>query len=400
MCGLAQNRAIVTLSPDLDLSLETLTGEGSDVIGVRSVRSDGTLLGVDRDNMYTFTDCQGRDLSASEVREWIEEAVIQMQLMGNQRDVGGGDDILESALARHEHEQPADPSQSNDVGISSHDVMTPAGMAITKRDKSGSSGKWVLLEGYGNLLPGSDPPHGDLQLGKSRGYVVLADGTEVALKYVDKEGTCNLGNNTVEITATAAAELNSRLDARVFPIGRDLTGKRFGNFSELVRKGVPYKCDDCPVSGPHTVQWLCLFFASNGGSPIAFHYRWMSEVRLDYAARGTSEHLTLCQALEYMTIYDFIDPCGSACAELICRKIQIIHDLWRHKLPSLGGKDNLEDDSFLILGTHETRNNVGFSPALSKWIGKEVSDEFLAAKERRKAREERLLANPKAASKS
>ena len=75
----------------------------------------------------------------------------------------------------------------------------------------------------------------------------------------------------------------------------------------------------------------------------------------------------------------------------------MIHDKWKHKLPSLSGTAGgaTEDDSFLLLGTSETRGNLGVAPHLSKWIGEQLALEGLAAKERRKAKEERTLAAKK-----
>ena len=55
-------------------------------------------------------------------------------------------------------------------------------------------------------------------------------------------------------------------------------------------------------------------------------------------------------------------------------------------------KEGLEDDSHLMLGTYETRGNIGIAPSLQKWLGEELGKEALAQKERRKAREERALA--------
>ena len=75
----------------------------------------------------------------------------------------------------------------------------------------------------------------------------------------------------------------------------------------------------------------------------------------------------------------------------------MIHERWKNKLPnfasgSAGGKATLmDDDSHLLLGTSETRGNVGVSPELQKWLGEELSKEASASKERRKAREERAL---------
>ena len=51
----------------------------------------------------------------------------------------------------------------------------------------------------------------------------------------------------------------------------------------------------------------------------------------------------------------------------------------------------LEDDSYLLLGTHESRGNVGMSPELLAFLGTELNKQAMVDKERRKAREERAL---------
>ena len=64
-------------------------------------------------------------------------------------------------------------------------------------------------------------------------------------------------------------------------------------------------------------------------------------------------------------------------------------------MPSLaanGGKDGEADETHLLLGTYETRGNVGVSPALQRWLGEELGKEAAITKERRRAREERALA--------
>ncbi len=90
--------------------------------------------------------------------------------------------------------------------------------------------------------------------------------------------------------------------------------------------------------------------------------------------------------------YDQIDIGRSAGVDLMCRKLQIIREKWRHKLPSFSGASGgsggkgIEDDSYLLLGTYETRGNIAVCPALQKWAGEEATKEALAQKERRKAR--------------
>lgn len=101
---------------------------------------------------------------------------------------------------------------------------------------------------------------------------------------------------------------------------------------------------------------------------------------------------------EIALVYDQLDLCANASFELGARRIQAIHDKWKHKLPSqsgLGatGATGLDDDMHLLLGTSETRGNLGVAPELQRWLADESSKEANAAKERRKAREERALAS-------
>ena len=64
----------------------------------------------------------------------------------------------------------------------------------------------------------------------------------------------------------------------------------------------------------------------------------------------------------------------------------MIHDKWMGKFPSLAVAANTDDDSFLLMGTSETRGNVGICSDPTKLLGEELALEAAAAKERRKAR--------------
>ena len=133
---------------------------------------------------------------------------------------------------------------------------------------------------------------------------------------------------------------------------------------------------------------------ANGGTPTNFHARFMTDTRLDYSAGGMSEHMTLCKALELFSMYDQLDLTKSAGCELVARKCQIINEKWKHKMHAMNPANHVaggEDDSYLLLGTSETRGNVGVCPELAIWLGTELSKQALSDKERRKAREERAL---------
>ena len=132
---------------------------------------------------------------------------------------------------------------------------------------------------------------------------------------------------------------------------------------------------------------------------MSYHNRFMSECRLDYNAHDTSTHMLICKFFEILVTQDQVDVSMLAACELLSRKCQMIHERWKHKLPNLSvssdSKSTMEEDSYLLLGTSETRANVGVCPALQTWLGERLSKEALASKERRKAREERALASKK-----
>ena len=100
-----------------------------------------------------------------------------------------------------------------------------------------------------------------------------------------------------------------------------------------------------------------------------------------------------CRFFDTAVSYDFLD-CGKlACMEVGARRVQMIFDKWKHKLPQYTSTGNeLQDDAHLLLGTGETRGNVAMMPDLVAWLGGELAKEALAQKERRKAREARVLA--------
>ena len=85
-------------------------------------------------------------------------------------------------------------------------------------------------------------------------------------------------------------------DARVFQPSLDGQGIRFRDFRATVDMMVLTLSTflDWPIKGPRTVIWLLRHMIANGGTPMAFHHRWLSETRLDSSSGGVSEHMTWC----------------------------------------------------------------------------------------------------------
>ena len=100
-------------------------------------------------------------------------------------------------------------------------------------------------------------------------------------------------------------------------------------------------------------------------------------------------------------VYDQVDLPQLCSAELLARRAQMIELQYksRFSLGTGGGgggaknkndKDNFQavlDDSHLYLGLSATRGLLCVSPDLEKYVGKQLGEEYLAIKERRKALE-------------
>jgi hypothetical protein len=92
-----------------------------------------------------------------------------------------------------------------------------------------------------------------------------------------------------------------------------------------------------------------------------------------------------------MLQYDQLDVSNCAAAELICRNLQRIEEKHKDKMVSVSD-DTLGGETALFMGMSQgSRAGLCVSPLLNQWAGKQMAEEALLTKERRKAREERAL---------
>ena len=408
------NLRFVTLSPEMEMLDEDL----GDTTIIRSWRKlhQGRLAGVHTDYFYMFKDALGRFLESDEIEAQIEEANALLDDGGGGGGAGGeeppevGGGLLAKALASvlgggGGSGGSGPPAAPGSAALSSHEPVAGGGLiaaalAAAGCPPTGADG-WVVASNAPGFLAGERAPLGGRRLlGEEKGVIIL-DGKQelfVCTRACFEQSGLSVVNRA-GLTQLAIVSEESRPESRIWKVSRDTAGQRYFDFRQATDNmtGDLAKVEDSPVSGPATVKWLMKFMAKNGGSPTSYHTRWMSESRLDYSAGGTAEHQSLCNAFETLICVDQVDPSKLAACELMARKIQIIHEKWKAKLPSLasGPKDGGDDDSHLLLGTYETRGNLAVCPALTRWLGEELSREALANKERRKAREERALAASK-----
>ena len=124
---------------------------------------------------------------------------------------------------------------------------------------------------------------------------------------------------------------------------------------------------------------------------------WRSNGRLQESDPWVLQHEALSNILETCACYDQIDLCANASTELICRQIQICEDTLSYKFEELAGSVSSE---YRLMSGAQERSQLCISPALKNWLAGEIAKDSSILKERRKAREERALANPKGKAKA
>ena len=382
MLGRLDREHYVCLTPDLEIVNEWLTFNNRDIRGMRICRGDGTYLGVDPAEFFSFT-AAGAELSEEDISEWVSEA-----------------ETLIATMAVVDVPQKAGDSQNAGLGAGVGGGLVADALRAARND---DKEVWLAAETIGSTVVGSIvKTNGNTTTvpGSDRAIHQLAGGAYIFLRrrVLKEDSPKEEPPSTADQHRDEHAVLpEGRIDARILNLSFDVRGARHIEYYYGVQLCRTNRAADWPVLGPLTVLWLALYMYRNGGSPTAFHKRWLAEVRLDYGAAGVAEHLGLCKMFEIALVYDQLDLGSLASFELGARRIQAIHDKWKHKLPSqsgLGstGASGLDDDMHLLLGTSETRGNLGVCPALQSWLAEQSSKEASAAKERRKAREERALA--------
>ena len=107
------------------------------------------------------------------------------------------------------------------------------------------------------------------------------------------------------------------------------------------------------------------------------------------------DHAVVMKLLYFGAVYDQLNLPQLAWAEMACRRGQLAE--LRHKEKFVkpiidakkSGPPDPYEDAHLYLGLSTTRGMLCVSPELEAWVGKELSNEYTALKERRKALEER-----------
>ena len=133
------------------------------------------------------------------------------------------------------------------------------------------------------------------------------------------------------------------------------------------------------------------YIAEHYQTPEQRHARFISEGKLSYSDHGISAHQVVMKLLYLGAVVDQLDLPQLSWCELACRHGQMVELKYKNKFVPAPTKNvqNVDpfDDAHLYLGTSSTRGMLAVSPELERWVGRQLSDEYMAIKERRKALE-------------
>ena len=113
---------------------------------------------------------------------------------------------------------------------------------------------------------------------------------------------------------------------------------------------------------------------------------------------GVDDHEFLSDILEMAATYDQLNVCELASFERISRRYQLWEERYSEQLKSAdaggvkGSSSDFVEERRLFLGNDHGSSLALVCPALSKFVASKLQDEAAILKERRKGREERVLA--------
>jgi hypothetical protein len=246
--------------------------------------------------------------------------------------------------------------------------------------------EWVAAEDRGGLLAGEPIP-----------------GTACALAISEDRAIVQLSSGIV----LAAGRLGSLSTPRAAPVQKDLRtlhvqyqmgdGVRQRVYGDAVKLLTETPFADWKVSGPRTAKWLLQAIASQGYGPVQRHYWWRSVQHLTTADLFVDDHLFISELLEAFVCFDQLNASEISAVELVARRYQLYEEYYGHSLRCVEGGASAEvwlDERQLFLGQDRGRGKALVCPLLEEWVAERLKSESAVLKERRKGREERMLASP------
>jgi len=256
----------------------------------------------------------------------------------------------------------------------------------------------VAVEERGGFIPGQVIPErlaqkitrllGDRGLCELPGGTVLAVGHSGSVVAVTPRGT-------MPQKPEPPADILGGGDLRTLPVRYNANGERFRSITDAVTKFSSTSFADWKIKGPRTANWPLEQMALQGDTPLQRHFWWRSILRLQAGDHGVDDHYFLSELFEFACSYDQLNIGELLIFEAIARRYQLWEETYSAALQAAEagpeGSDWL-DERHIFLGNERSRGHALVAPELEQWVATRLQAESAVLKERRKGREERLLA--------
>jgi hypothetical protein len=185
-------------------------------------------------------------------------------------------------------------------------------------------------------------------------------------------------------------------DLRTQPVKYDGFGSRTQPYGTAVLGLSETAFSEWRVSGPRTCRWLCKAIVDQDSTPTRRHHWWRSALSLSVNDEGVEEHAFISEVLETALCFDALNVSELACFEQMARRYQ----LWEHFYGDAlkvadqrsSGHQALEgEERGIFLGQERSRALALICPSLELHVSEQLRNRASILKERRKAREERVL---------
>ena len=401
--------SIVVATPHWDLYVE----DWADFASVHHLLADGSLppgarfgFGADRaGRVVRFARAQlARRLPGFLRQALVAEPTLLADLPGSALTgvgappggalAGVGAPVLPVSMA-------ADPSVADPVAPAAPAtaIQSAAGLPALGGGASAGGGAadalvWVAMESRGGLLQGApvDPQtwtlytHGDRGVAEF-GAVRLAIG--LLGSTADASGTTPRGGPAKDEPG----------DLRTLPVLYDVRNERSRDFAGTVLELSETSFAHWPLRGPRTCQWLLNAIRQQGHTPAARHSWWRQCLGLATVDEGVEEHGILSDLLEAAVTFDALNISELMSFELLSRRYQVWEQYYKNSLrqaaSGLGHSSALDaEERDLFMGQRYGRGTALVSPDLEEHVAEVLRDRSAIQKERRKAREERVLQPP------
>ena len=147
--------------------------------------------------------------------------------------------------------------------------------------------------------------------------------------------------------------------------------------------------------GPRTTRWVPKVIRAAGFTPMQRHFRWRSILCLQAVDAGVDEHHFLSELLEAAGCFDQLNCSELLCVEMVCRRYQLWEEVYSASLREADAGAEAGpwmEERVLFQGGERSKGHALVCPALESWAADQLQCESAILMERRKGREERLLA--------